>query len=289
MGSVGQSTQGWLPFQGFKSESGTASTRTQNANELGMGRLSTNDINYVYNVDLWLDVGTWKVCSIAATNTNHPIETYKFNGVTLGTVDRYAGAGATNVYAEITGIVITTAMVATFAMSTGTKNASSAGYAHEWNSIALIRTSGTASTPSGTDTPGYTFQHLPWMGTKSSTNYATRTQSSSELGGGYPQTDTTAQNNLFTIDVWLDVGTYKWAQINDHNTDQGIYNITGVNGTQTVDGYGVLSSNVYTEVTGVTIAAAGTKTVQVSMATKNAASSAYGGRLQSLAWIRTGA
>ena len=122
----------------------------------------------------------------------------------------------------------------------------------------------------------------------SAASTATRTQSLSELGGGYLQTDSTAQNNLFTNDHWFDDGTYKWAQINDQNTDQGIYNITGISGTQTVDGYGVLSSNNYTEVTGITVTA-GVKTVTVTMATKNALSSAYGGRLQSYAGIRTGA
>lgn len=137
-------------------------------------------------------------------------------------------------------------------------------------------------------TPGYSVFALPWAATKTNTNWATRTQSSGELGGGYLQTDSTAQNNLFTNDHWLDAGTHKWAQINDQNTDQGIYNITGINGTQTVDGYGALASNVYTEVTSITVTA-GVKTVTVTMATKNASSSAYGGRLQSYAAIRTGA
>lgn len=136
--------------------------------------------------------------------------------------------------------------------------------------------------------PGYSIFALPWQGTKSNTNWATRTQASGELGGGRLDTDSTAQNNLITNDHWLDAGTYKWAQVNDLNTDQGIYNITGISGTQTVDGYGVLAANSYTEVTGITVTA-GLKTVTVTMATKNALSTAYGARLQSYAILRTGA
>lgn len=138
-------------------------------------------------------------------------------------------------------------------------------------------------------TPGYFWARTPFAGTKSNTNWATRTQSSSALAGGRLDTDSTAQNNLFTQDDWLDDGTYKIALIHQVDTDQGIYNITGINGTQTVDGYAAGAAfNTYTEVSGITVTA-GLKTVQVSMATKNASASAYGGELNTYAIVRTGA
>lgn len=138
-------------------------------------------------------------------------------------------------------------------------------------------------------TPGYFWARTPWAGTKSNTNWATRTQSSSALAGGRLDTDTTAQNNLHTQDDWFDAGTWKVALIHQVDTDLGIYNITGISGTQTVDGYAAAAAfNTYTEVTGITVTA-GLKTVQVSMATKNASSSAYGGELNTIAYVRTGA
>lgn len=152
-----------------------------------------------------------------------------------------------------------------------------------FNSLMLIGAGGVAATP------GYFIARTPFAGTKTNTNWATRTQSSSALAGGRLDTDSTAQNNLHTQDDWFDTGTYKVALIHQKDTDQGIYNITGVSGTQTVDGYaGSASFNNYTEVTGVSVTA-GLKTAQVSMATKNASSSAYGGELNTVAWVRTGA
>ena len=86
-----------------------------------------------------------------------------------------------------------------------------------------------------------------------------------------------------------DAGTFKLAVIHSVGTDQGIHNFTGVSGTQTVDGYaGVGAANTYTEVTGIAVTA-GLKTIQDSMATKNASSSAYGGKVNTWAYVRTGA
>ena len=48
-----------------------------------------------------------------------------------------------------------------------TKNGSSSDYQFILSSLALIATSGTYSTPGGSDTPGYTWQYIPWMGMKS--------------------------------------------------------------------------------------------------------------------------
>lgn len=288
-GSVGQYTMGAFLFAGVKA-SASALSRFNSTTFLGMGYTyhNTPALNDYYEIPLYFDSVTWKCAIIHEESTNDAICSILLDGVSQGTIDFYASPATQNNYDEITGIAVTTAGAKDFRMSALSKNASSSNYEMAINSWAWIRTGGTPSTPSGTDTPGYTHELFPWMATKTNTGYATRTQSSSELGGGRLDTDDTAQNNLFTYDIWLDTRTYKVALINDTNTDQGIYNITGVNGTQTVDGYGALTSNVYTEVTGIAVTE-GVKTVQIQMATKNALSSAYGGRLQSVKWISTGA
>lgn len=290
MGSVGQYTQGWLPWMGTKTNTNFA-VRTVDAAALGMGWLDGSGAqNNEWTTDIWLDAGTWKFAMIYTTQNQGGIATIQLDGASQGTIDTYSSGTTRNVYSELTGLSVTTASLKTFKVLMATKNGSSSNYFGLIQSVAWIRTSGTASTPAGSDTPGYTFHHLPWMGNKSNTAWATRTQASTELGGGRLDTDSTAQNNLITDDVWIDTGTYKVAFVHGKQSDQGIYNITGVNGTQTIDGYAAgASSNNYTEVTGITVAAAGTKTIQVQMATKNGSSSAYGGRLNSMAWVRTGA
>lgn len=289
-GSVGQYTQGWLPFMANKSSVPASWTRAVRSDMLGMDQFYNNGaVNDYVEWDAYLDTGTWKIAIIHEKRPDGGIFSLQLDGGTVGTIDSYAAGATPNNYAEVTGISITGAGVKALRLSALSKNASSSSYYIIHQSIALIRTSGTGSTPSGSDTPGYTWQTLGWTGTKSNTGWATRTQGSAELGGGRLDTDTTALNNLFTDDVWMDTGTYKVALVRTTNTDQGIYNITGINGTQTVDGYAALASNVYTEVTGIAVATAGTKTVQVQMATKNASSSAYGGKLNALSWVRTGA
>lgn len=287
-GSVGQYTQSWFPWVATKSNTNFA-TRTQASTVLGMGRLDTDSTaqNNLFTADRYMDSVTWKLVLINGQDTDQGI--FNVTGISgTQTVDAYAGAPASNAYSEVTGIAVTTPGVKTIQVSMATKNGSSSAYGGKLNSIGLVRTAGTASTPNGTDTPGYTVELVPWMGTKANTNWATRTQVSSVLGGGRLDTDTTAQNNLFTNDIWADAGTYQVVVIHDTDTDQGIHNITGVSGTQTVDAYAAAASNVVSTTTGIAVTA-GVKTMQDSMATKNASASAYGGKLNSIKWIRTGA
>ena len=138
-------------------------------------------------------------------------------------------------------------------------------------------------------TPGFFLADTPWAGTKTNTGYATRTQLSTVLGGGRLDTDNASQNNLFTEDRWFDAGTFKLALIHNKDTDHGIFNFTGVSGTQTVDAYAASgSANNYSEVTGIAVTA-GLKTVQNQIATKNASSTGYRGHLNTWVYLRTGA
>lgn len=138
-------------------------------------------------------------------------------------------------------------------------------------------------------TPGYFISSVPWAGTKTNTAFATRSQSSARLGGGSLDTNDTLVNNLFTEDRWADDGTYKLAVICAVGTDQGIHNFTGVSGTQTVDAYAAAAAeNAYNEVTAIAVTK-GLKTIQDQMATKNASSTAFGGKVNTWAYVRTGA
>ncbi len=141
-----------------------------------------------------------------------------------------------------------------------------------------------------TASPGYSVFLLPWSASFSNTNWATRTQSNTVLSGCVLATSSTAQNNEVVWNIWLDSGTYKVALLYLKDTDQGIHNLQFTASTQgTVDAYAAApSSNNYTEVTGIAVVA-GLKVFRDLMATKNASSSAYGGKIQSVAWIRTGA
>lgn len=290
MGSVGQATQGWLPWQGAKSES--QHTPSGDVNALGMAYAETGNVqNNQQSWDVWLDSGTWKLCEVSFTSSGYGISTYKFNGVSVGTIDHYSAGLTRNVYTEITGISVTTAGVVTLQDILATKNASSTGYDHLLQSIALIRTSGTASTPAGSDTPGYTWQYLPWMGSKANTGISTRGQNSAYLGGG-SLNGTGAQNNTISWDIWLDAGTYKYAQVHVKSTDRGIYTVRLDGSSQgTIDGYvAAPAANTYTELTGITVASSAVaRTFSYIMAAKNAASVGYIDDVQSVAWIRTGA
>jgi len=135
-----------------------------------------------------------------------------------------------------------------------------------------------------------TLTFFPWQGTKSTVGTWTRNTVSLELGMGHHQSGGT-QNEEATWDVWLDSGTWKIAIIGVTQDVNGIYTLQ-FNGVSqgTIDGYSVaLSRNVYTELTGLVVAAQAVKTFQALMATKNASASNYYGFLQSCSFVRTGA
>ena len=292
MGSIGQPTIGILPWQGHKAVGGTWARDVYSTALLGLGRTynSTAAQNDYIEWDVWLDSGTWKIALVARKAPDEAIRTFKFNGTTVGTIDGYAASGSDNNYNEITGISVTTPALHTVRVIAESKNASSTGYYMAMQSIALIKTAGAHSTPAGSDTPGYTWIYLPFMGSKANTGWSSLAQASTRLGGGYVNTNT-AQNAEISWDIWLDVGTYKYAQVHATDTNNGIYSVQ-LDAVEkgTIDGYaGVTTENVYSEITGIVVASAGVKTFKVKMATKNASSSAYTGRIVSVAWIRTGA
>ena len=249
----------------------------------------TNAQNNAFSTDLWLDTGTWKVCMVYIKDSAYGIHNVQFDGATVGTIDGYAASASSNNYSEITGLSVAVAKVVAVQDLMATKHASSSNYAGDIQSLALIRTSGAASTPAGTDTPGYTWQHFPWMGVKTSATF-TKDQHSTALGGGY-YTSNGAQNDYFDTDFWSEARTYKYAQVVRKDSNIGIATIS-IDGSSvgTLDGYNASTlQSQYQEITGIVVATAGVKSIQVKMATKNASSTNYYGYIGSMAWISTGA
>lgn len=291
-GSVGQYTQGWFPWMGVKSSVGGWS-RVVDA-VLGMGywdNIGSYAQNDEFVVSLYCDTGTWKTCIVCDTYNTCGIATFTLGSTAFGTIDTYSAGFVENVYLEATGNA-NIAQVGDFKMKLATKNASSSAYRFINNSIALIRTSGIASIPGGTDTPGYTWQHFPWMGNKVEVVGTYKHQAgSTELGGGNGYLLGGALNDYVDNDVWFDTGTYKYAQVAWKTVDQGIASIQLDTVEQgIIDNYtGSANVNVYAEITGISIATAGTKIFRQKATSKNASSSAYYMVTQSVAWIRTGA
>jgi hypothetical protein len=129
------------------------------------------------------------------------------------------------------------------------------------------------------------------MASKANVSWNTRTQISNYLGGGILASTGGASGNEVSWDVWLDAGTYKYAQIHITSSIRGIYScqLDGVE-KGTIDGYSTPGSatNVYTEITGIAVTA-GVKVFRLLMATRNAAAIDWIGSIHSGAWIRTGA
>lgn len=290
-GSVGQYSIGWFPWQANYSMTGF--TRYNSAADLGMGFFYSGAQNDQFTTNCWVDTGTWKIAFVYATGADHGIATFNFDGVSQGTKDLYSVGNIANNYAEITGLTVAAAKVVAFQVIGATKNGSSSGYRVDFNSVALIRTSGTASTPGGTDTPGYTWQHFWWMGEKTTSTAITRTQTSSGFGGGYANHNVGIQNDYRETDIWLDSGTFKYAEIHLQNTDRGIASVR-LDGSEkaTIDHYGAYDGGVgtYAEVTGISLSApTAARAFRLQMATKNASSSGYQSGYYSSTWVRTGA
>ena len=289
-GSVGQYSIGWFPWVAVKSTVGTW-IRGANSSVLGLG--------YFYNtsaaqnderiVDLYLDSVVWKFAMVAYKDNTRGISTIQLDGVSQGTLDWYNAADIGSQYAEITNLTVTTPSVKSYKMIAATKNAASSGYAIAASSDAWIRTGGTPSTPGGTDTPGYTWEWIPWMASKSNTTFDTRAQSSVQFGGGYLTNSGGAQNSEVVTDFWEDTGTFTYGQVYGGGTDAGICHIRIDDVDKgTIDGYNA-GNNAYGTVVGVTNGTAGVKKFAVKMATKNASSTSFYGQLNSAKWTRTGA
>lgn len=139
--------------------------------------------------------------------------------------------------------------------------------------------------------PGYSIFDTPWAGFKVSSQARNVTQGSAYLSGGIGG-NTSGQGNYITTDQYLATGTFKIAMIFDRDTGDGIvtFTFTGAGGASvgTIDEYGVFTSNVYAEITGIAVTA-GVKQFTTQTNTKNASSSNYNQIQNTIAIVRTGA
>lgn len=290
-GSVGQPTFGAMPFVASKANTNWA-TRTNAATELAMGRLVTDSTaqNNAVSWDAYWTSVTYKYAQVYGKGTDQGIYTVQLDGVSQGTIDAYNGSATSNNYSEITGLSITTAGAKTFQLIMATKNVSSSAYGAALNSWLWCETSGTFPTPAGTDTPGYTWEHFPFMGNKMASAAVTNQQASTALAGSQHYLTAGAQNSYIENDVWLEARTYKFAYLYYRATDQGIATFS-LDGSSfgTADQYGAAADNNYAEITGIAVTPAGVKAFRYTAATKNASSSGYYMVNHSVKWTSTGA
>lgn len=129
----------------------------------------------------------------------------------------------------------------------------------------------------------------------SNVNYATFTQSSGRFLA-FERASSNAQNDevVFQLPIILRAGTWTLALTHHTANNNGIYTLAmsadaaAWTDIATFDGYAASAAATRTEVTGLTVAA-GMAYVRLKMATKNGSSTNYGGRVNGIFGIRTGA
>ena len=117
----------WAPFGG--------STLQTPAQLYNSSAAQNDSISY----DLYLSRGTWTFDSLLTSNPDHGIATVELDGVSVGTVDLYAGSGGI-VSGKITGITVGNSGKHRITLIAATKNASSSGYTLGVQQLALART-----------------------------------------------------------------------------------------------------------------------------------------------------
>lgn len=143
--------------------------------------------------------------------------------------------------------------------------------------------------------PGELAGSLPWLidinpfvTAHTQTNWSTMTKDDTQVMNG--RVDSTgAQNAEIGWDVVLAAGTWTVSVMSLLSTDAGIMTVS-LDGSEkgTIDFYaGSGSSNSLKTITGDTVSTTGKKRLLIKMATKNASSSSYYGRISALRLLRT--
>lgn len=128
----------WTPYLGWARSAGTFSALDNSTDIMGIvDRFSVQ--NTYGEVDLWLPAGTYTLGIFHQKDTANGIITVKVDGVAVGTIDTYNGAGVTNQYAELTGINVPSGKLVTLRFENPTKNASSAGYLLRMNLLLMVK------------------------------------------------------------------------------------------------------------------------------------------------------
>jgi hypothetical protein len=108
-------------------------------------------------------------------------------------------------------------------------------------------------------------------------NWNTRTAFNANGGLSYVNS-TGAQNAYMEWKVPLSAGTWTFGMNHYAGADRGIYTLTidGGSSLGTIDGYAAGSAGTYSTITGIAVTSNTNALVRLTMATKNASSSAYG-------------
>lgn len=102
-------------------------------------RQSSGAVNDEVSWDLYIPAGTWSFTLYGYNGANRGIMTVQLDGVTAGTVDQYAAAGAAT-RGTIAGIVVAASGVKTVRLLMATKNASSTSFFGELAGFSFYRT-----------------------------------------------------------------------------------------------------------------------------------------------------
>lgn len=106
---------------------------------LNIQRISSGAQNAFIEWDLPMDGGTWTFDLMYRKDATYGIYTISVDGVSVGTIDGYAGVAAVSNLTSVTGIVVAPGMRAV-RLTMATKNASSSNYTALFNSLSLVRT-----------------------------------------------------------------------------------------------------------------------------------------------------
>ena len=96
-------------------------------------------VNEEIEFDVVLSAGTWTISLLNSVGPDRGIATIYLDGVSVGTADLYAAAGANSVN-SVTGVVVATSGKKRLKIKMATKNASSTAYYAFLNLISLRRT-----------------------------------------------------------------------------------------------------------------------------------------------------
>jgi len=124
--------------------SGVANTTfdglAQDTNMLYNGYKYTTTQNSSITFNIMLAAGVWDMQTIHNSDSDQAIATFKLDGVTIGTIDHYAGGFANNVRASITSIQVATSGKKVLTITNPTKNGSATGYGLRIQHIQFKRT-----------------------------------------------------------------------------------------------------------------------------------------------------
>lgn len=138
----------------------------------------------------------------------------------------------------------------------------------------------------GGSASGWLVQIMPELGGVANTNWSTIVSNTGF--GGALMASSGVQNDEITWPVALTAGTWTFTLVYGKDTDAGIVTVQLDGASQgTIDTYAAQTFNNVSSLAGLTVATSGKKVLRLLMATKNASSSAYRGRIQGIQLVRT--